>query len=58
MTTREFDQTIQDLSNFLVYMAEPARLVRYRIGVYAMIFLALLLILTMFLKHKYWRDVK
>ena len=57
MTNEEFDSAIQDLTNFMVYLAEPAKLVRYRIGLWVTIFMVLFTIFAYFLKKEYWRDV-
>ena len=57
MTNEEFDSAILDLTNFMVYLAEPAKLVRYRIGLWVTIFMVLFTILAYFLKKEYWRDV-
>ena len=57
LTPEEFDKSMADLTAFLTYLAEPAQLQRKSIGVYTMIFLVLLLLLCMMLKHEYWRDV-
>lgn len=57
MSTEEYDRAIRDLTNFLVYLGEPAKLVRYRIGIFVMIFLGVLLVLTYMLKKEYWKDV-
>ncbi len=57
MTPTEFDQAMQDLTNFMVYMGEPARLVRGRIGVYVLLFLAVFLVFAYLLKRNYWKDV-
>ena len=43
--------------NFLGYPAEPAKLVRYKIGVWVMIFMGVLVFLTYATKKEYWRDV-
>jgi len=53
----EFEGTVRDLVNFLVYLGEPAKLKRYNIGFWVMVFLGILLIITWFLKKEYWRDV-
>ncbi len=58
MTPQEYDVAIRDLANYLAYMAEPARIIRNHTGRYVMLFLGLLLILVVLLKHEYWRDVK
>lgn len=57
LTPEEFDTAMTDLTAFLAYLAEPAQLQRKSIGVLTMIFLVLLLLLCMALKHEYWRDV-
>lgn len=56
-TPKQYDRDMRDLTNFLVYMGEPAKLVRYRIGVYVLIFLAVFLVFAYLLKKEYWKDV-
>jgi ubiquinol-cytochrome c reductase cytochrome c1 subunit len=48
---------MRDLTNFMVYLAEPAKLVRYKIGIWVMIFMGVLVFLTYATKKEYWRDV-
>lgn len=55
LSAEEFDKALQDLVNFLVYVAEPAKLVRYRLGVPVLLFLSLFLVLAYGLKQTYWR---
>ena len=57
MTKEEYDAAMHDLVNFFVYLGEPARLVRYRIGVYVLIFLGVFLIFTYLLKREYWKQL-
>ncbi|HAF44151.1 MAG: cytochrome C [Sideroxydans sp. GWF2_59_14] len=57
MTTAEFDATVGDLVNYLDFMGEPAKLVRYKIGYIVLGFLFLLLILTYALKKEFWKDI-
>ena len=57
MSPADYDKAMRDLVNFMVYLAEPAKLVRYQIGVYVLIFLAVLLVFTYLLKKEYWKDV-
>ncbi len=52
-----YDEAISDLTNFMVYLAEPAKLVRYRIGFWVMGFMLLFIGLTYALKKEYWRDI-
>jgi cytochrome c1 len=58
LSAEEYDAAIYDLANFMVYIAEPAALVRYRMGVYVMLALTLLLIFTWLLKREYWKDIQ
>src|ERR1051325_4807095 len=53
----EFDRDMRDLTNFFVYLGEPAKLDRYRIGIYVLIFLAVFLVFAYLLKKEYWKDV-
>lgn len=53
----QYDRDMRDLTNFLVYLSEPAKLVRYRVGVYVLIFLAVFLLFAYLLKKEYWKDV-
>lgn len=56
--TAEFDQRMADLTNFLVYMSEPAKEKRMQIGYGVLMFLGLLLLpFAYFLKKEYWKDV-
>jgi ubiquinol-cytochrome c reductase cytochrome c1 subunit len=57
MNEDEFDSAVRDLTNFMVYLAEPARMVRYKLGVYVLIFLAIFLVFAYLLKKEYWKDV-
>ncbi len=41
LTSAEFDKVIYDLTNFLVYVADPSANTRKRIGVYVLLFLLL-----------------
>lgn len=53
----EYDKLVGDITNFLVYAAEPIKLQRYGIGVWVLLFLALFTGLAYLLKREYWRDV-
>ena len=53
----EYDLTVTDLVNFLVYLGEPAILKRYKIGVFVLLFLLILLIPCYLMKKEFWRDV-
>ncbi|MGH8681949.1 MAG: cytochrome c1 [Burkholderiales bacterium] len=53
----EYDKTVYDLVNFLVWMGEPNQLERRRLGVWVLFGLAVLVFLTYFLKQAYWKNV-
>ena len=53
-----FDQDVRDITNFLDYVGEPAKLIRTSLGVWVLLFLGALFILTYLLKKEYWKDVK
>lgn len=57
MTTAQYDEAMRDLTQFMVYLGEPAKLVRYRIGIYVLVFLAIFLVIAYLLKKEYWKDV-
>ena len=57
MSEKEYDAAMRDLTNFMVYLAEPAKLDRYRIGGYVMIFMFVFFFLLYLVKKEYWRDI-
>ncbi|MFK8067652.1 MAG: cytochrome c1 [Gammaproteobacteria bacterium] len=58
MSESEFRTARRDLVNFMVYMGEPAKLVRKDIGFWVIIFLLVLLVPAYLLKKEYWKDVR
>jgi ubiquinol-cytochrome c reductase cytochrome c1 subunit len=54
----EFKQDVQDITNFLDYVGEPAKLIRTSLGWWVLGFLTILLVLSYLLKKEYWRDIK
>ncbi|MDT8283299.1 MAG: cytochrome c1 [Gammaproteobacteria bacterium] len=53
----EFDMFIADLTNFMVYMAEPVQVERRSMGWKVMLFLVVLFGFAYALKKEYWKDV-
>lgn len=53
----EYDTTVRDLVNYLVYMSEPAAVERKRIGIVVLFVLGVLFIFAYLLKKEYWKDV-
>jgi ubiquinol-cytochrome c reductase cytochrome c1 subunit len=58
MTPLQYDQSVGDLVNFLQWMGEPAQNTRVRVGVWVLIFLLGLTVITWRLNAAYWKDVK
>lgn len=54
----EYDATVRDLVNFLVYVGEPAAAERKAIGIVVLFALGVLFVFAWLLKREYWRDVK
>ena len=57
MTAAQYDATVADLVNYLVFMGEPARGKRVQIGILTLLFLAVLFVFAYALKKEYWKDV-
>ena len=54
----EFDNSVRDITNFLDYVGEPAKLIRLQLGKWVLLFLGILFVLVYLLKKEYWKDVK
>jgi ubiquinol-cytochrome c reductase cytochrome c1 subunit len=54
----EYDATVRDLVNFLVYASEPAAASRRTIGIVVLFVLGVLFIFAYLLKTEFWKDVK
>lgn len=57
MSTVEFDDAMKDLVNYMVYMGEPALLVRKTVGVWVMLFLVLFFFVSYAMKKEFWKDI-
>jgi ubiquinol-cytochrome c reductase cytochrome c1 subunit len=57
MSVAEYDALVGDLTNYLAYMAEPAKQQRNHLGWFVLLFLGVLLVLTYKLKKAYWKDI-
>jgi ubiquinol-cytochrome c reductase cytochrome c1 subunit len=56
-STGEYDKTVFDLVNFLVWMGEPNQVERKRLGVWVLFGVVVLVFLSYFLKQAYWKNV-
>lgn len=57
MTPEEYRQAVADITNFLVFVGEPAKMVRYDLGFKVVLFLIMFALLAWLLKREFWRDV-
>jgi len=58
MSAIEYDEAVADLVGFMQWMADPSRAVRVQLGVWVLLYLAVLLVLVWRLNAAYWKDVK
>ncbi len=54
----EYDRVVRDITTFMAYVGEPAKLDRQRVGIWVLIFLGVLTILSYLLYQDFWKDVK
>ena len=57
MSAVEYDNAMRDLTAFMVYMGEPAKLVRYSMGVWVIFFLVILFLVAYPMKKEFWKDI-
>lgn len=57
MSAVEYDNAMRDLTAFMVYMGEPAKLVRYEMGVWVLLFLVILFLVAYPMKKEFWKDI-
>ncbi len=58
LSAQEYDAQMADLVGFMEWMAEPVKTKRQQLGVWVLLFLALLVLLTWRLNESYWKEVK
>ena len=58
LTPVQFDDNVADLVAYLQWMGEPAQNHRIRIGVWVLIFLAIMTVITWRLNAAFWKDVR
>jgi len=57
MEPEQYKAAMRDLTNFMVYLGEPAKLTRYSTGVYVILFLLVFTGIAYLLKKEYWKDI-
>ena len=58
LSPSEYNAFVGDLTNYMAFMAEPAKQQRKHLGLWALLFLGVLLVLAIKLKKEYWKDIK
>lgn len=58
LSKQEYDQFVLDTTNYMVFMSEPVKLIRQKIGYFVIGFLLVLLVLVINLKREFWKDIK
>lgn len=58
MTSAEYDTAVADLVGYMAWMSEPVKTKRQQIGVWVLLFMSLLVLLTWRLNASFWREVK
>lgn len=56
-STAQYDATVRDLVNYLVWMSEPDQIYRKQLGIVVLFVLLVLLLLTRSLYKNFWKDV-
>jgi ubiquinol-cytochrome c reductase cytochrome c1 subunit len=57
LSPSEYNVLVADLTNYMAFMAEPAKEQRKSVGIWVLLFLGVLLILVKKLKSAYWKDI-
>ena len=58
MSQPAFDELVANLVAYMTYMADPSAATRIRLGVWVLMFIGVLILLTWWLNREYWKDVK
>ena len=53
----EYKKLTNDITNFLVYVSEPAKLRRYSMGFWVLMFIFIFTIIAYYTKKEFWKDV-
>ena len=58
LNPEEYNAFVADLTNYMAFMAEPAKQQRKSLGIWVLLFLGVLLVLVKKVKAAYWKDIK
>ncbi len=57
LSAKEYDGLVADITNFMVYAAEPVKIKRKEIGTLVILYLMLFTFVAYLLKREFWKDV-
>jgi len=57
VTLAQYDAMMSDLVNYMVWMGEPAKMQRQRLGLMVLGFLAIFFVVAYYLKKEFWKDI-
>ena len=57
MTPVEYDNMVGDLVNYLVFMGEPMKTTRMKLGIVVLLFLGVFFVVAYALKKEFWKDI-
>jgi cytochrome c1 len=57
MTPAEYTEAVEDLVNFMVYLAEPGAANRQQMGWYVLGFLSIFFVCVLLLNREYWKGI-
>lgn len=57
LSENEYAQSVADIVNYMVYIAEPAQLKRTAVGFWVIFYLLIFLVVVYLLKREYWKDI-
>ncbi len=57
LNPEEYSAFVADLTNYMAFMAEPAKAERKSLGIWVLLFLGVLLVLAKKVKAAYWKDI-
>jgi ubiquinol-cytochrome c reductase cytochrome c1 subunit len=58
LNAQEYDTQVADLVSFMAWMSEPIKNKRQQLGVWVLLFMSLLVVLTWRLNASFWKEVK
>lgn len=57
LSENEYTESVADIVNYMVYIAEPAQFKRTKVGFWVIFYLLIFLVVVYLLKREYWKDI-